>query len=144
MKRPVTEYIVIHTAAWPGDPSIHDIRRVHVDERGWEDVGYHYLVRKDGTVECGRHESLKGAHCRNMGMNSKAIGICLSGHHDREDMTGAQRKALYGLCRNIMRAHSIPAEKVIGHRESGAHKSCPGEMIDMDFLRQNLKRFSDL
>lgn len=142
MIRELTEYIVLHTAAWPGDPSIHDIRRVHVDERGWDDVGYHYLVRKDGTIEAGRHESKKGAHCRSMHMNSKSIGICLSGHGDEEPMTDIQKEALYKLCIDIMNAHDIPAEKIIGHRETGANKTCPGELVNMTEIRSELKELN--
>lgn len=141
MKRTRTEYIILHTAAWPGDPSIHDIHRVHVDQNGWNDVGYHYVIRKDGTIEVGRHEMQQGAHCRDMGMNSQSIGICLSGHHDREDITGAQRKSLMKLCKQVMDAHDIPSAKVWGHRETGAKKSCPGEMIDMDLIRHQLKNY---
>ena len=128
-------HIILHTAAWPGDPSIHDIYRVHVIENGWRDVGYHYLIRKDGTIEVGRHESQQGAHSRDGGMNPVSIGICMSGHHDREHYTQAQASSLVKLSRAIMRTYHIPIENFIGHREAGAAKTCPGTQIDMDAIR---------
>ncbi|MEM8598366.1 MAG: N-acetylmuramoyl-L-alanine amidase [Bacteroidota bacterium] len=133
-------YIVFHTAAWPGDPSARDIDRSH-RQRGFARIGYHYLIRKDGTVEKGREDHQTGAHCRDSGMNRKALGICFSGHHNREDWTEAQRRAWLGLASKLMRRHNIPVENVIGHREAGARKDCPGTRIDCDAVRAELARF---
>lgn len=135
MKRNRTDYIVLHTAAWPGDPSIDDIRRVHVQERGWDDVGYHYLIRKDGTIETGRPKDHVGAHCRDRKMNYKSVGICLSGDHDTEDPTYKQLISLSSLVNTLRRHYDIPIENVIGHRETGANKTCPGTQIHMQRLR---------
>ncbi len=55
MNRPV--YLIVHTAAWPGDPSAAEIDRA----RGWRGIGYHYVIRKDGTVEAGRLAAVVGA-----------------------------------------------------------------------------------
>ena len=140
MKRNLTEYIVIHTAAWPGDPSARDIRRVHVEQNGWDDIGYHYVIRKSGTVERGRAQADIGAHCRAGGMNRQSIGICLSGHHDQEAPTYAQKYALAKLCADLMHALDIPVQKVIGHREAGqVNKTCPGTKVNMDKVRTVVK-----
>jgi len=135
MKRKETTHIVIHTAAWPGDPDIEDIRRVHVDENGWSAVGYHYLIRKDGSIEKGRPEGNVGAHCRAGGMNRKAIGICCSGHGDISPFTVQQVETLCSLVNVLRRRNSIDIAHVIGHREAGAAKTCPGTKIDMNKLR---------
>ena len=140
MKRKKTTHIVIHTAAWPGDPDIEDIRRVHVDENGWSAVGYHYLIRKDGSIEKGRPEGNVGAHCRNGGMNRKSIGICCSGHGDINAFTAAQVDTLCSLVNVIRRRNNIDIAHVIGHREAGAAKTCPGTKVDMDELRIDIDK----
>lgn len=136
--RASTTHIIIHTAAWPGDPSSAEIRRVHVEENGWDDIGYHYIIRKNGTVEQGRPELNRGAHCVDMGMNSCSIGICLSGHHDQEYLKSDQLNALLNLCRSLMDFYSVPLKNILGHRETGAVKTCPGNLIDMDWLRNKI------
>ena len=73
------EKIIIHCSATPPSMDIgaEEIRRWHVDDNGWSDIGYHYVIRRDGTVEPGRPLEKAGAHCR--GYNQKSIGICLVG-----------------------------------------------------------------
>lgn len=134
-----TTHIVLHTAAWPGDPSAEDIRRVHVEENGWEDIGYHYVIRKDGTIEPGRNEDFVGAHCAAAGMNHKSIGICMSGHGDQEGFTGDQMMALHNLVSSLREEYDIPVDNVIGHREAGARKTCPGTQVDMNLVRAYLQ-----
>ena len=138
--RKVTEHIVLHTAAWPGDPSAEDIRRVHVGENGWSDIGYHFVIRKDGSIEAGRAENEVGAHCRADRMNYRSIGICLSGHHDHESLQGMQRSSLFHLCLKLMDRYEISPDNVIGHREAGANKTCPGKLVDMDKIRKSLQQ----
>jgi len=130
-------HIIIHTAAFKGDADISDIDRWH-KERGFARVGYHWYIRRDGTVQAGRMENEKGAHCVDMGMNSKAIGICFEGHGDFQVFTDAQRQALLILYREIRSRWAIPVQNVLGHRETGAKKSCPGNLIDMHELREFL------
>jgi N-acetyl-anhydromuramyl-L-alanine amidase AmpD len=71
--------IIVHCSASDiaGHDNIDTIRKWHVDERGWKDVGYHFFIRKDGTIEKGRDVRIAGAHCK--GHNHDSIGICLSG-----------------------------------------------------------------
>ena len=78
--------IIIHCTATPEgrDVSIDEVRRWHVEERGWRDVGYHFLVRLDGTVEEGRPIEMTGAHTRPHNWDS--IGIAYAGGMSK-DMT---------------------------------------------------------
>ncbi|MEQ9309690.1 MAG: N-acetylmuramoyl-L-alanine amidase [Balneolaceae bacterium] len=138
MKRKETSHIIIHTAAWQGDPSVEDIRRVHVQENGWDDIGYHFVIRKNGDVEIGRPMFKVGAHCKDMAMNHKSVGICLSGHHDVEELDIYQLKPLVELCQSIMAQYSIPVEHVLGHRETGANKTCPGNLVSMVDIRERI------
>ncbi|XWN36091.1 MAG: N-acetylmuramoyl-L-alanine amidase [Balneola sp.] len=138
MKRTETTHIIIHTAAWPGDPSAKLIRRVHVQENGWDDIGYHFVIRKDGTIESGRPVYKVGAHCKDQGMNHKSIGICLSGHHDHEFLEGNQKAALFSLLNDLVAQYEIPIPNILGHRETGANKTCPGTHVDMLAIRKEM------
>ena len=75
--RSITEIIIHCSATAEGrDFGVADIRRWH-KAQGWTDVGYHYVVRLDGTVQEGRALSEPGAHCK--GHNAHSIGICYVG-----------------------------------------------------------------
>lgn len=90
--RKITD-IVIHCADTPKGKhfDIKDIRKWHVEERGWSDVGYHYVILLDGTIELGRPLETPGAHVKNH--NSKSIGICYIGGANGEDTRTTQQKA---------------------------------------------------
>ncbi len=76
--------IVIHCSATPRnkDFSAEDIRDWHVKGNGWDDIGYHYVVRLDGSMEYGRMVDKYGAHVK--GHNYDTIGICYIGGMDKE------------------------------------------------------------
>jgi len=71
-------YIVVHGSATKDDQDIgvEEIRRSH-RQKGWLDIGFHYVIRRDGTIEDGRPYDVPGAHAR--GYNDKSLGICLVG-----------------------------------------------------------------
>ena len=132
------KHIIVHTLAFTGDAGVDEVRRWH-KERGFADVGYHYIIRRDGTLETGRREHRPGAHCRDMGMNSKSIGVGLEGHGDMEQWTADQWRTFRTLYRFMERKYHIPPHEVLGHRETGAPKTCPGKKIDMDQVRRSLE-----
>ncbi|MGM9711699.1 MAG: N-acetylmuramoyl-L-alanine amidase [Prevotella sp.] len=78
-RRMRTTMIIVHCTATPEgrDIGMKEIRQWHVCGQGWADVGYHYLVRLDGTIESGREEHLAGAHCK--GKNNCSVGVCYVG-----------------------------------------------------------------
>lgn len=119
--------IIIHcTATKAGVPfTVETIRRCHVRERGWSDIGYHYVVYLDGTVHAGRALSRPGAHTR--GHNAHSIGVCYVGGLDAsgkpcDTRTAQQRNALLALVKELKRR--FPGATVHGHREF-ANKACP-------------------
>lgn len=124
--RNITE-IIVHCTATPRG---RDVTARMVDAwhraRGWNGIGYHYLVRLDGTVEAGRPEARAGAHCR--GHNSRSIGVAYAGgvetdgHTPADTRTPAQRAALRELVAELRRRY--PGATVHGHREFAA-KACP-------------------
>ena len=84
--RLITEIIVHCTATrpewWAGRhmaDKVAEIRRWHVQDRGWKNIGYHYLIDRDGTVAEGRPVDQIGAHVQ--GKNTGTIGIALFGGH---------------------------------------------------------------
>lgn len=125
-ERPVTE-LIVHCSATPAgrDVSAADIRRWHKEERGFADIGYHFVVRLDGTVEYGRSLANIGAHCH--GHNSRSVGVCYVGGigsdgRPADTRTPAQRQALLGLLTALHRR--FPGASIHGHRDF-APKACP-------------------
>lgn len=125
-ERRITE-VIVHCSATPAgrDVTAADIRRWHKEERGFADIGYHFVVRLDGTVECGRPLAKTGAHCR--GHNSRSVGVCYAGGiggdgRPADTRTQAQREALLGLLTALCRR--FPGAVIHGHRDF-APKACP-------------------
>ena len=127
--------VIIHCAATKPSMDIgaEDIKRWHV-QRGWRTIGYHFVIRLDGTVEAGRPVSEPGAHA--YGHNSDSIGICLVGGCDEEmnpvaDYTDDQWDALTLLVDQLVEQYSA---EVIGHNEV-SNKTCPN--FDVREWRKN-------
>jgi N-acetyl-anhydromuramyl-L-alanine amidase AmpD len=113
--RKINRHIVHCSASTHGD--VAEIRRWHV-ARGWQDVGYHFVIRPDGEVEVGRMLTEMGAHCE--GHNADSVGTCLVGN---TTFTPAQFKALRRL--HAALGLMFPGLQVFGHRDFNPHKTCP-------------------
>jgi N-acetylmuramoyl-L-alanine amidase len=115
-------WVVVHCSDSdiPEHDNIQTIRKWHVDERGWKDIGYHYFIDKRGDVYPGRSEDTTGAHVR--GHNSGSLGICLSG---RELFTSDQFHSLEKLLKDICERHNLEKKDILGHCDLDAGKSCP-------------------
>lgn len=119
--------IIIHCSATAAgrDFSAADIDRCH-RARGFNSIGYHYVIRLDGTVETGRPLALTGAHCK--GHNSDSIGICYigglasDGKTPCDTRTPLQRDALRRLTAALVR--QFPGITIHGHNRFAA-KACP-------------------
>ena len=74
------QFITLHCSATRPTQvaGVKEIRAWH-KKKGWSDIGYHFVVRRDGTIEKGRDESIKGAHCAAKNGNVASIGICMVG-----------------------------------------------------------------
>ncbi|WP_198594340.1 N-acetylmuramoyl-L-alanine amidase [Vibrio cyclitrophicus] len=126
---PPYSFITVHCSATPPEQDVHvaDIRRWH-KEKGWRDVGYHFVIRRSGDVELGRPLSQTGAHVK--GHNKSNIGICIVGGCNTElqpedNFTLSQRKALFGLVAALQEQFLISDENVKGHKDWGVNKACP-------------------
>ena len=124
--------IILHCTATESDNDVRidDVRKWHTDPvedggRGWSDVGYHYLIRLDGTIEVGRPLHKQGAHTR--GHNGDSIGIAYAGGLHQGEPTDTlrpvQERAFITLCHALRQVLCRPLV-LHGHREFSS-KSCP-------------------
>lgn len=118
--------IIVHCSATPEGRNVAmaDIDRWH-RERGFDGIGYHYVVYIDGSVHEGRPLNKVGAHCK--GHNAHSIGICYVGGVDlngkpKDTRTLAQKDALVNLLMRLKRR--FPKAVIRGHRDFAA-KACP-------------------
>lgn len=118
-KRRATTRIILHHAA-ASKCSAQQIHRWHL-ANGWVGIGYHFLVRKDGSVYRGRPEDTVGAHARNN--NYDSIGICFEGNFMTETMPIAQKWAGQELVAYLKDKYGIT--KVQKHSDVNA-TGCPG------------------
>ena len=123
--------IVLHHTGVSVPQSVEIIHNYH-KSKGWAGIGYHYYVRKDGSVYKGRPEEYAGAHCP--GVNSSSIGICAEGNFDKEDMSEKQEQSIIELIACIKEEYNI--EYVKGHREILA-TTCPGSNYPLDEIRDS-------
>ena len=112
--------LVVHCSDTPSemDIGVNEIRRWHVEDNGWSDIGYHYVIRRNGDVEIGRPLDRSGAHTK--GYNANSIGVCLVG---RDFFTSEQFLALAVLYRTILGFY--PNIDFAGHRDLDSNKTCP-------------------
>jgi N-acetylmuramoyl-L-alanine amidase len=129
--RKTTNFIIIHCAATdaPGDVNIgaKDIDVWH-RQRGFLCIGYHFVIKRSGEVETGRHVNVVGAHV--LGENHDSIGICMVGGGSKKetnDFTPEQWTALESLVRSLK--HDYPSVAIRGHRDFESGKAqgkwCP-------------------
>ena len=119
--------IILHCSATPEGrhTTVEDIRLWH-KQRGWSDIGYHYVVYLDGTVHEGRPIERSGAHV--FGLNKNSIGICYVGGVDKNNLkakdtrTPEQIMALDLLLGSLL--DDFKGATLHGHNEF-ANKSCP-------------------
>ena len=118
--RKSTERIILHHAD-AKSCSAEDIHRWHLNN-GWSGAGYHFLVKKDGTIYRLRPEDKVGAHA--YGSNYNSIGICFEGNYMEEDMPDVQKQAGKELVAYLKNKYNITT--VQAHRDVCA-TSCPGD-----------------
>ena len=119
-RRSTTDEVILHHAE-ASSATVWDINAWHLDN-GWVGIGYHYYIRKDGSIYRGRPEWAVGAHAT--GHNDRSIGICCEGAYMTETMPAAQLASLKALLRDIMGRYGKLALK--RHRDVNA-TSCPGD-----------------
>lgn len=135
--RDVTDQIVIHHTGNPTDDDL-SAEQIHASHlaQGWSGIGYHYVIRKDGTIERGRPDNTVGAHA--YGHNRDTVGIMLCGNFEVAQPTDAQIEAAACLVAWLGEKYGLSINKstVIGHRDLMA-TACPGAHLyaDLDTIR---------
>lgn len=118
---------IIHCSATPEgrDYTVEQIRKWHLARR-FKDIGYHYVIYRDGSIHTGRPVAQTGAHC--IGQNANSIGICYIGglakdcKTPKDTRTEAQKVAIVQLLKDLH--NRFPLATVHGHREF-VSKACP-------------------
>ena len=130
--RTINEAIIHYSATPEGKPfDVEDIRDWHVNGNGWSDVGYHYVIKLDGTVQEGRPISRTGAHCK--GHNRRTVGICYIGGNikkGKDTRTEEQKDALIMLLIDLIKKYNI--NKISGHNQYST-KECPGFNVPSEY-----------
>ena len=125
----VITLIVVHCSAVRPDQqsSAAQIDTWHRKDRHYKfGIGYHYVVRRDGTIEPGRPEWLTGAHCLNH--NAHSIGVCYEGGLDirgqpADTRTAAQKASMRRLLEDLHGRY--PKALIVGHHDLDPQKACP-------------------
>jgi N-acetyl-anhydromuramyl-L-alanine amidase AmpD len=121
------ELIVIHCADTYSrmDIGVREIDEWH-KQRGWDGIGYHYVIRRNGIIEKGRPETVIGAHA--YGHNDTSIGICYAGgkgdnNTPEDNRTIEQKAAIISLVAELRERY--PSAAVVGHNQLNKQKACP-------------------
>ena len=125
-KRTIKE-LIVHCSATPEgkDYNVDTIRQWHL-QRGFSDIGYHYVIYRDGSIHIGRDESIIGAHCT--GHNTNSIGVCYiggcasDGKTPKDTRTTEQKQSLVKLLKELKTKY--PQASIHGHRDFSS-KACP-------------------
>ena len=140
-KRETTDTIVIHcTQTPPGmDVDVDKITQWHKN-RGFDTIGYHYLIKRDGTLQVGRDEDVTGAHAR--AVNGTSIGVALVGGGTvdmgwENNFEPVQFETLKSILLKLKDKYNI--EKIIGHYQVDDKKGCPSFDVPKWLEKNNLK-----
>lgn len=120
----INMFVLHHSATTTGSPVAY--ANYHIQENGWPGIGYHFVIQQDGTVYQTNELTTISYHAS--GVNSQAVGICLTGNYDLSAPPPAQHAALIGLLRHLRGI--IGQKPVYGHHQFSS-KSCPGNLIDV-------------
>lgn len=133
-KRNIKEIIVHCSATAEGkDFTVAQIRQWHL-QRGFTDIGYHYVIYRDGSVHVGRSEEVSGAHCT--GHNTISIGVCYiggcasDGKTPKDTRTEAQKAALVKLLKELKVKY--PNARIYPHYKF-ANKACPSFNAEKEY-----------
>ena len=140
------DWIVVHCTATPEgkDMTVEQIRKEHIKNRGFKDIGYHYVIYRDGSVHNGRDVDISGAHVT--GYNSYSIGIVYVGGLEeqkpgvaykdlkpKDTRTEAQKAALLALLVDLRKLY--PKAKIQGHRDFSPDKNHNGTVEPSEWIK---------
>jgi len=119
--------IIVHCTATPEgrEVTVSEIRQWH-RQRGFSDIGYHYVIHLDGSLDFGRDVDISGAHCTGHNAHSIGVvyvgGVAKDGKTPKDTRTAEQKASLAAVLMDLKRIY--PLAKIHGHRDF-ANKACP-------------------
>jgi hypothetical protein len=144
--RAVYNTVVIHHSLLYEDDDVSTmqaIQNLHMDDRGWADIGYHFCVGKSGAVYEGRSVQVRGTHTE--GHNTGTLGICLLGNFEEEAPIPAQLNSAQEMLNWL--ALRLRITHLAGHRDFNTITQCPGKnlypLLDQLAAQALLKRGTD-
>lgn len=139
-KRTKTDTIVVHCSATQPTQDIgaDTIRKWH-KEQGWQDIGYHLVIRRNGMLEFGRKLDEVGAHVQ--GHNATSVGICLVGGIDakgkaEDNFTPAQYQMLRAVLNFLAALYPNARKKIVGHRDLSPDKNGDGQITPNEWIKE--------
>lgn len=140
--RPWRWIVLHHSASRSGDPQAFD--QEHAQVKGWEGIGYHFVVGNGRPMPLGRIEAtfrwrnqMHGAHAGLAAYNQEGVGICMVGDCDRQVPDEFQVQRLVELCAQLLdRVPTLAIARIVGHRDvPGRVTACPGRHLDVERVR---------
>ncbi|WRQ13117.1 lysin [Vibrio phage vB_VpM-pA2SJ1] len=135
----IFDHMTVHASATPPSLDIGAdwIRAEHL-KRGWSDIGYHFVIKRDGMLEPGRPLSRTGAHV--YGHNRKNLGVCLVGGVDEDgnpenNFTEAQFEALRVFISDQCGIYGIPLNNIKGHRDWSPDLNADGKISPNEYIK---------
>jgi hypothetical protein len=120
----VYQVIIVHHSALPLSDGPREIQNLHMDEKGFADIGYHYLIDQNGSLYEGRAIDVRGAHT--LGYNYGSIGICLIGNFEEIQPAQPQIEMLQSLIACLLGRYPN-INRLAGHRDYNPGVTlCPG------------------
>lgn len=110
---------------------IHELHK----KKGWEGIGYHYFISKDGTIYEGRPERTEGAHT--IGKNKESIGICIEGNLEESEITLNQIISLENLSVYLCLKYDI--KDLLQHKDL-SNTLCPGKNFPMKEIKDSITK----
>lgn len=136
--RKQTNVIVIHCSATKPSQNIGvaEIKKWHI-ANGWIDIGYHWVIRRNGVLEQGRNEEVAGAHVA--GHNSNSVGVCLVGGVNEQgkadnNFTNEQFMTLKWVVHYLLARY--PGAKIVGHRDLSPDLNNDGKITSNEFIKE--------
>lgn len=129
-RRTTTKFCVIHHEAGSG-MTAEQIHNMHIQQNGWSGIGYHFYVRKDGSIYRGRPIEYIGTHTMNY--NGNSIGVCFEGNMEIENLTNAQFNSGVELLSEIIKLY--PGIQFKRHKDLNA-TACPGKNFPFELMTE--------